>query len=83
MSPSGKHWTKKQVVKYYASNGFGKGVHKLYASKRKKKMISMTKAAFLKEHRHLLQVLKGGKRGAMNKEAEEQREEAKKYGFKI
>jgi hypothetical protein len=33
-SPSGKHWTKKQVVAYYATDGFKKG---RLAKKKKKK----------------------------------------------
>ena len=38
ISPSGKHWTKTQVIAYYASNGkFDKAKKKRKKKKRKKK----------------------------------------------
>jgi hypothetical protein len=45
----------------------------------KKKKVSMTKGNFVKEHKHLVKVLKGGSKKARVKEAKEQSNELKKY----
>ena len=43
-------------------------------------LVKMKKSAFIKEHKHLLKVLRSGKGG--KKEAKEQAEEMKKYAVK-
>ena len=74
-SPSGRKFSLKQVKLYYATNGFDKKL----LNARKHKRISMEKGELVKEHSHLVKVLKKGDKKELKKEARKQGKELKGY----
>ena len=74
-SPSGRKFNLKQVKLYYATNGFDKKL----LNTRKHKMIPMEKKELVKEHTHLVDVLKHGSKAQLLKEASKQTKELGGY----
>jgi hypothetical protein len=57
--------------------GGKKGGTKKISKKSPKKKVSMTRGSFVKEHKHLVKVLKTGSKSAQKKEAKDQAKELK------